>query len=151
MSGMFTLSSSKFSPTIMSKDKLLQTPVRQSDISTSQYTACTLSPSCVIRTPSTDRRLSNGKQRSTVLSSPGPITPFENRPSKFLLQFVFNKHILDSIVGQGAVSESQDDLIKRMPAANSCSLQNLGLLPSPGCHYMYDNIEGKVLTITLLF
>lgn len=125
------------------EDKLPQTPVRQSDVSNLQNTPDILSPSSVIKTPSTDRRLSNGKQRSTVLSSPGPVTPFENRSSKCVLQFVFNKHILDSIVGQRAVSESEDDLIKRMPEAKSCSLQNLGLLPSPGCRYMYDSIEGK--------
>jgi DNA polymerase alpha subunit B len=125
------------------EDKLLQTPVRQSVVSASQNTPEALSPLSVIKTPVTDRRLSNGKQRSTVLSSPGPITPFENRSSKCVLQFVFNKHILDSIVGQKAVPESEDDLIKRMQEAKRCSLQNLGISPSPGCRYMYDSIEGK--------
>ena len=32
-------------------------------------------------------------------------------------QFVFNKHILDSMVGQRSEPESEDDLIKRNPFA----------------------------------
>ena len=67
-----------------------------------------------------------------------------------MLQFVFNKHILDSMVGQRSEPESEDDLIKRMPEAKSCSLQILGLSPSPGCRYMYDSIEGKVLSFCFL-
>ena len=76
-----------------------------------------MSPSSVIKIPTTNRRLSNGKQRSTVLNSPGPITPFEKRSSKCVSQFVFNKHILDSMVGQRSEPESEDDLIKRNPFA----------------------------------
>ena len=99
------------------EEKLLQTPVRQTVVSTLQNTPDTLSPSSVIKTPTTNRRLSNGKQRSTVLNSPGPITPFEKRSSKCVSQFVFNKHILDSMVGQRSEAESEDDLIKRNPFA----------------------------------
>ena len=108
------------------------------------------SPSSVIRTPSTDRRLSTGKQGSKVLSSPGSVTSFENRSSKCVVQFVFNERILDNIVGQRAEPQSEDYLIRKMPEVKSCSLQILGTSPSPGCRFMYDDIENKVLKIIIL-
>ena len=76
-----------------------------------------MSSSFVIKTPTTNRRISNGKQRSIVLNNPGPINPFEKRSSKCVSQFVFNKHILDSMVGQRFEPESKDYLIKRNPFA----------------------------------
>ncbi|KAH9305014.1 hypothetical protein KI387_009418, partial [Taxus chinensis] len=125
------------------EDDTQNTPVKQSIRSTTQSTPNLFSPFAVAKTPGTDGTLS-GKHRSRVRSSPSCTTPFGTRSNKYVVQFIFNKDILDDAKEDNAFEpQSEDDVIRRMPSVQRSSLQMLGSWPSPRCRYMYDSIEDK--------
>eukprot|EP01018_Ginkgo_biloba_P022864 Gb_31734 [translate_table: standard] len=124
------------------EDKLQETPVKQSTRSSWQSTPDLVSPLAGTKTPASNGKFSTGNQKSSFMSS-SPVTPFGHRSNKYVLQYVFNKHIMDSIVDERTEPISEDDVIRRLPPVYRCSLEILGLWPSPGCRYMYDSIEDK--------
>lgn len=76
------------------------------------------------------------------------VTPFGQRKSKFVVQFTLNEpSVTDNrkIENDDQDNGDDDDVIKRVQPVKRCSLQINGSQPEPGCRFMYDRIEDKVL------
>ncbi|KAL8150091.1 hypothetical protein V2J09_019899 [Rumex salicifolius] len=83
----------------------------------------------------------------TALSSGKPsdlLTPFEQRTSKFVVQFTINnQQSKNSTTSNDASDQSEDDIIRKVQPIKRCSLVIHGSNPKPACKFMYDRIEDK--------
>ena len=74
------------------------------------------------------------------------VTPFGQRKYKFVVHSTFNTlPTVHEIEKKNGEEDSEDDVIKRIQPVKSCSLEVHSSKPAPGCRYMYDMIEDKVL------
>lgn len=92
-------------------------------------------------TPRTNERPSSSKE-SKIISN--RITPFGQRMSKFISQFVFNAQNTDNSLRQKELENMEDDVIRRVQPSERCSLQVLHSQPESGCRFMYDRTEDRV-------
>lgn len=87
----------------------------------------------------TGNLLSSSKQSSII-------TPFGQRTNKFVVQF---KTKTESISENGKKESEDEDMgdefIRRAQPKKRCSLVIHGSKPEPGCKFMYDRIEDRVL------
>lgn len=76
------------------------------------------------------------------------VTPFGQRKNKFVVQFTLNEHPnIQTIKEEHDHANSEDDIIKRVQPNKRCSLLINKSHPKPGCRFMYDRIEDKVLVV----
>lgn len=74
------------------------------------------------------------------------ITPFGSRKNKFIVQSTLNEHpSMHTIKVEENHENSEDEIIKRIQPSQECSLLINKSQPEPGCRFMYDRIEDKVL------
>lgn len=79
------------------------------------------------------------------------ITPFGQRKSKFVVQFTLNENANgESMKIENDEENLNDDIIKRVQPIKRCSLQIISSQPEPGCRFMYDRTENKVLIMLQL-
>lgn len=88
----------------------------------------------VCDTPSTSNIVSNR------------MTPFGQRSNKFVLQFSLHSDKENGIVPKHETEDMEDDLIRRVRPSERCSLHVLHSHPEPGCRYMYDRTEDRVIS-----
>lgn len=76
------------------------------------------------------------------------VTPFGQRKNKFLVQSTLNDLInIENIKKEHDHENSEDYIIKRVQPSARCSLVIQGSKLEPGCRFMYDKIEDKVLDV----
>lgn len=78
------------------------------------------------------------------------VTPFGQRKSKFVVQFALNEQSATeatNIKQEQDHENSEDDIIKRVQPSKRCSIVTNGSQPEPGCRFMYDRIEDKVIQV----
>lgn len=74
------------------------------------------------------------------------VTPFGSRKTKFVVQSTLNEHpSMQTIKVEEDLANSEDEIIKRVQPSQKCSLLINRSQPEPGCRFMYDRIEDKVL------
>lgn len=79
------------------------------------------------------------------------ITPFGQRKNKFVVQFTLNENANgESMKIENDEENPSDDIIKRVQPIKRCSLQIISSKPEPGCRFMYDRTENKVLIMLQL-
>lgn len=62
------------------------------------------------------------------------------------MQLMLNEHLnTQSIKTEEGDAESEDEIIKRVQPSKKCSLVINRSQLEPGCRFMYDKIEDKVL------
>lgn len=75
-----------------------------------------------------------------------PVTPFGSRKNKFIVQLTLNEHLdMQTIKTEDDKENSEDEIIRRVQPSKECSLIVDRSQPEPGCRFMYDRIEDKVL------
>uniref|UniRef100_N1R461 DNA polymerase alpha subunit B n=1 Tax=Aegilops tauschii TaxID=37682 RepID=N1R461_AEGTA len=73
------------------------------------------------------------------------ITPFAQRVNKFTQHYVLNADNVASLPSKDEVETSEDELIRRIPPSQKCTLQVQRSKPEPGCRFMYDRMEDRLL------
>ncbi|KAL6983838.1 hypothetical protein U1Q18_017212 [Sarracenia purpurea var. burkii] len=113
------------------KDGILGTPTERSDI---------LCPESFDSTDNTNGDVfSFGKPSESV-------TPFGQRKSKFVVQSTLGDlAVLENIKKEHDHANSEDYVIQRVQPSTRCSLFIHGSQPEPGCRFMYDKMDNKVL------
>lgn len=90
-------------------------------------------------TPATNERTSS----STLVDN--RMTPFGQRTNKFVLQTAFNSPDENNSIKEEESGNMEDDVIRRVRLSERCSLQVHQSQPEPGCRFIYDRIEDRVL------
>ncbi|PKA50073.1 hypothetical protein AXF42_Ash021104 [Apostasia shenzhenica] len=75
------------------------------------------------------------------------ITPFGQRTNKFVSQYTFNAEVAGNATNNQEPQNLDDDLIRRVPPSEICSLKIHYSQPEPGCKFMYDRIEDRFNSI----
>lgn len=74
------------------------------------------------------------------------VTPFGTRKNKYVVQLTLNEPPnMQTIKVEEDNANSEDEIIKRVQPSKKCSLEINKSQPEPGCRFMYDRIEDKVL------
>lgn len=74
------------------------------------------------------------------------ITPFGTRKNKFIVQSTLNEHkSMQTIKVEENHENCEDEIIKRIQPSQECTLIINKSQPEPGCRFMHDRIEDKVL------
>lgn len=74
------------------------------------------------------------------------VTPFGTRKNKYVVQLTLNEHPNTQTINvEEDNANSEDEIIKRVQPSKKCSLEINKSQPQPGCRFMYDRIEDKVL------
>ncbi|VAI91720.1 unnamed protein product [Triticum turgidum subsp. durum] len=71
------------------------------------------------------------------------ITPFAQRVNKFTQHYVLNADNVASLPSKDEAETSEDELIRRIPPSQKCTLQVQRSKPEPGCRFMYDRMEDR--------
>lgn len=80
---------------------------------------------------------------------PESVTPFGQRKSKFVVQSTLNDLPNTEIIKKEEDhGNSEDYIIMRVQPSARCSLVIHGSQLEPGCRFMYDKIEDKVLDVS---
>lgn len=90
--------------------------------------------------------LSSGKPSKSRL-----VTPFSKRTNRFAVKFSINtvpdvenmKHEPNNVNDEN----DEDDIVRRVPRRNRCSLVIHESGPKPGCRFMHDRTEDRVCDI----
>lgn len=77
-------------------------------------------------------------------------TPFARRANKFSVQFTFNDHLSLASSEEAVAITGGDDVLKRLKPVRRCELGIVGTGPESGTRYMFDQIENKVGSNTVL-
>lgn len=65
--------------------------------------------------------------------------------NKFVSQFAFNTQNESTRSISQELENTEDDVIRRVQPSEKCSLHVLSSQPEPGCRFMYDRIEDRVI------
>lgn len=94
-------------------------------------------------TPTTNEKPSSSKHSKMTNNR---ITPFGQRINKFVSQFTFNTQNQVNGSKNQELENTEDDIIRRVQPSERCSLHIHSSQPEPGCRFMYDRVEDRVIT-----
>ena len=90
---------------------------------------------------------SKTKERSSINGSSinnNSLTPFGTRTNKFVVLSSVNLQNTEDM-GKVDGETDEDNIVRKVKPGERCTLMTHRSQPTPGCRFMYDKIEDKVL------
>ncbi|XP_073306796.1 uncharacterized protein [Primulina huaijiensis] len=103
----------------------------------------TSKPTSANEKPSDSTEKTNGSKFPSG-KPPDSVTPFGQRKTKFAVQYLLNEnHSTPIIKVEEDLTNTEDDIIKRVQPNQKCTMHIISSQPKPGCRFMYDRIDDK--------